>query len=57
MERNTCVILALDVTDRKEAIRIAEDVREFVDAIKVGYPLILATGLGIIRSLLNLPLL
>ncbi|MGA9189878.1 MAG: orotidine 5'-phosphate decarboxylase / HUMPS family protein, partial [Methanosarcina sp.] len=51
MERNTCVILALDVTDREEAIRIAEDVREFVDAIKVGYPLILATGLGIIREL------
>ncbi len=54
MEKNTCMILALDVTDRDEALKIAEDVREFVDAIKVGYPLILATGLGIIRELAKL---
>ena len=45
------MILALDVTDREEALEIAKDVREFVDAIKVGYPLILSTGLGIIREL------
>jgi orotidine-5'-phosphate decarboxylase len=45
------MILALDVTDREEALRISEDVSEFVDAIKVGYPLILTTGLGIIREL------
>jgi orotidine-5'-phosphate decarboxylase len=51
MEKNTCMILALDVTDREEALKIAEDVREFVDAIKVGYPLIFATGLDIIREL------
>jgi orotidine-5'-phosphate decarboxylase len=51
MERKTCMILALDVTNREEALRIAEDVSEFVDAIKVGYPLVLATGLGIIREL------
>lgn len=51
MERNTCMILALDVTEREEALKIAENVREFVDAIKVGYPLILATGLDIIREL------
>jgi orotidine-5'-phosphate decarboxylase len=51
MEKNTCMILALDVTDKKEALRIAKDIREYVDAIKVGYPLILATGLDIIREL------
>jgi orotidine-5'-phosphate decarboxylase len=51
MERKTCMILALDVTDREEALNIAKDISEFVDAIKVGYPLILATGLGIIREL------
>ncbi len=45
------MILALDVTDREEALKIAEDVWEFVDAIKVGYPLVLATGLDIIREL------
>ncbi|MDM7919993.1 MAG: orotidine-5'-phosphate decarboxylase [Methanosarcina sp.] len=51
MEKKTRMILALDVTDRKEALKIAEEVSGFVDAIKVGYPLILATGLGIIREL------
>jgi len=51
MKKNTRMILALDVTDRKEALKIAEDIREFVDAIKVGYPLVLATGPGIIREL------
>ena len=48
------MILALDVTEREEALKIAENVREFVDAIKVGYPLILATGLDIIRELARL---
>ena len=50
MEKNTCIILALDVPEREEALRIAEDVQEFVDGVKVGYPLILATGLEIIRA-------
>ncbi|HWR25808.1 MAG TPA: orotidine-5'-phosphate decarboxylase [Methanosarcina sp.] len=51
MKRKTCLILALDVTNREEALKIAEDVSEFVDAIKVGYPLVLATGLEIIKKL------
>ncbi len=51
MEKKTRLILALDVTNREDALRIAEEVWEFVDAIKVGYPLVLATGLGIIREL------
>jgi orotidine-5'-phosphate decarboxylase len=45
------MILALDVTDREDALKIADAVRECVDAIKVGYPLVLATGLGIIKEL------
>lgn len=45
------MILALDVTDRENALKIADAVRECVDAIKVGYPLVLATGLGIIKEL------
>lgn len=51
MEKHTRMILALDVTSREEALRITKDVREFVDAIKVGYPLVLAAGLGIINEL------
>jgi orotidine-5'-phosphate decarboxylase len=51
MEKKTRLILALDVTNREDALRIAEEVWESVDAIKVGYPLVLATGLGIIREI------
>ena len=51
MEKKNCLILALDVTDRENALRIASDVSEYVDSIKVGYPLVLGEGLGIIREL------
>ena len=51
MKNNTRLILALDVTDKESALRIAQDVHEYVDAIKVGYPLVLATGLGIVKDL------
>ena len=51
MEKNTRLILALDVLDSAEALRISRAVAGHVDAIKVGYPLILATGLGIITEL------
>ena len=51
MKKNTKLILALDVTDKESALRIAQDVHEYVDAIKVGYPLVLATGLGIVKDL------
>lgn len=51
MKNNTKLILALDVTDKESALKIAQDVHEYVDAIKVGYPLVLATGLGIVKDL------
>ena len=45
------LIIAMDVTDRKEALAIAEKLGGAVDAIKVNYPLVLACGLGIIGDL------
>ena len=51
MNKNTRLILALDVIDRDNALRIAQDVSEYVDAIKIGYPLVLTTGLGIVKDL------
>ena len=45
------LILALDVEDRAAALRIAEAVAPHVDAIKVGYPLVLSAGLSIAREL------
>ena len=43
----TDLILALDVTEKKTALSIAESCAPHIDAIKLGYPLILSCGLGI----------
>lgn len=51
IRRNTRLILALDVTDKSSAISISKDAAEHVDAIKIGYPLVLGAGLGIINRI------
>jgi len=51
MEKRTRVILALDVTSRQDALRVVEAVRDYVDAIKINWPLILAAGPDIIREM------
>lgn len=55
----TELILALDLLDRGRACAVAESCAPFVDAIKVGYPLVLSTGLSIVEDLagLGLPLI
>lgn len=49
--KDTRLILALDVTDGQQALRIAQNVKGHVDAIKIGYPLVLAAGKGIIGEI------
>jgi orotidine-5'-phosphate decarboxylase len=51
IRKNTRLILALDVTDKSKAVSISEDTAEHLDAIKIGYPLVLGTGLEIINTL------
>ncbi len=46
------LILALDLTDAKKAVDLAKKTAPFLDAIKVGYPLILAAGLAVVDDLL-----
>ena len=48
MKKKTQLIVALDVTDKSQALSISKEIEYFVDAIKVGYPLVLESGLGII---------
>ncbi len=48
MRKKTRLIAALDVTDKNKALSISKEIEYFVDAIKVGYPLVLESGLGII---------
>jgi orotidine-5'-phosphate decarboxylase len=47
----TELILALDVTEKKKALTIAHACAPHLDAIKVGYPLILSCGLSVAREL------
>lgn len=51
MERKTSLILALDVTDEDYALQIAKTVADYVDAIKVNYPIILSLGTSIIGKI------
>ncbi|GCC10566.1 orotidine 5'-phosphate decarboxylase [archaeon] len=47
------LIIALDVTDKEKALNIAEETSSYVQAIKVGYPLVLSSGLDIIEELMS----
>ncbi|MDD1705888.1 MAG: orotidine-5'-phosphate decarboxylase [Methanoregulaceae archaeon] len=47
----TRLILALDVTSKVDALRIAGQCAPYIDAIKIGYPLVLSSGLSIAGEL------
>ncbi len=51
MNRNTRLILALDVTSRDRALFLAEQLQNYFDAIKIGYPLILNAGLEVVKEI------
>jgi len=55
----TDLILALDVPEKKQALSIAHACASNIDAIKIGYPLILSCGLAVAGELeaLDLPLI
>jgi len=55
----TELILALDVLTREEALSIAEKTAPYLDAIKIGYPLVLGAGLSVVQEIatLGLPLI
>ena len=49
MDVKNNIILAMDLMDLKEAERVCESINEYIDTIKIGYPLTLAEGLSTIR--------
>lgn len=51
MQKDTRLILALDVIDKNKAVAISKETAAYVDAIKIGYPLVLGAGLGIIKKI------
>ena len=48
MDVKNNIILAMDLMDLKEAERVCESKNEYIDTIKIGYPLTLAEGLSTI---------
>jgi len=51
MKQESRLILALDVTDFDEAMEIVSQTSEYVDAVKVNYPFVLACGMGAVKAL------
>jgi len=51
MQKKSRVILALDVTSREDAMRVVGAVKDYVDAVKINWPLILAAGPDIITEM------
>jgi orotidine-5'-phosphate decarboxylase len=54
MKQENRLILALDVVEEQKALQISESVIGVVDAIKVGYPLVLACGMEIVSKIAEL---
>ena len=51
MRKQTRMILALDETDGQKALGIVRDVSEYIDAVKINWPLVLAAGPEMITEL------
>ena len=54
MKPENRLILALDVTDRQNALKVMDTVMGHIDAVKINYPLVLACGPGIVNTLSRL---
>lgn len=51
MKKNTRMILALDETDGEKALSIVKSVAEYIDAVKINWPLVLTAGPEVITEL------
>ena len=51
MKRRTGVVLALDETDPEKAMKIVSDISEYIDAVKINWPLVLSAGPDMINRL------
>ena len=51
MKTKTRMILALDETDERKAMQVAEGVADMVDAIKINWPLVLSSSPAVITRL------
>jgi orotidine-5'-phosphate decarboxylase len=54
LDRKTHLILALDVEKKETALSLSKMASEYVDAIKIGYPLILNVGISVAREIASI---
>lgn len=54
MKKNTRLIFALDEIDKERALKIAEELSDIVDAIKINWPLVLHSSPSIISEISGL---
>jgi orotidine-5'-phosphate decarboxylase len=60
IKTNNRLILALDVFDRDRALKIVKNTRGYIDAVKIGLPLVLSEGIGImheIKDVVSIPII
>ena len=51
MKKQTRMVLAIDETDGQKALKIVEEVAEYIDAVKINWPLVLSEGPEMITKL------
>ena len=51
VKKQTRMVLALDETDGQKALKIVEEVAEYIDAVKINWPLVLSEGPEMITKL------
>lgn len=51
MEVENSIILALDVLNMEDALTIVENVSDYINTIKIGYPLVLSEGLQAVTEI------
>ncbi len=51
LRRNTQLILALDVHDTSKALSLINETVDYLDAVKIGYPLVLSAGIEIFNTI------
>ena len=51
MKQESRLILALDITDFDKAMEIVSQTSEYIDAVKVNYPFVLACGMEAVKEL------
>jgi len=51
MAKRVGLVIALDLTDKAKSLKVADEVSDYIDMIKVNYPLVLSVGIDIIKEL------